>query len=107
MDDILVMGESTEEHLHNLENVLSKLESAGLQLNKSKCYFLRLKVEYLGDIIDADGLHPTEERVKAIKEAPKPQNITELRSFLDIINYYSRFLPNISAPLYNLLHHHR
>ena len=40
MDDILVMGKSTEEYLHNLENVLSKLESAGLRLNKSKCYFL-------------------------------------------------------------------
>ena len=78
MDDILVMGKSTEEHLYILENVLSKLESAGLQLDKSKCYFLCPKVEYLGDIIDADGLHPTEEKVKAIKEAPKPQNVTEL-----------------------------
>ena len=91
-------------NLHNLENVLSKLESAGLQLNKSKCYFLRSKIEYLGHIIDADGLHPIEEKVKAIEEAHKPQHVTELWSFF---NYYSRFLPNISAklaPLYILLH---
>ena len=55
MDDIFVMGKSTEEHLHNLENILSKLESAGLRLNKSKCYLLCPEVEYLGHIIDADG----------------------------------------------------
>ena len=48
--------------------------------------------------------------VKAIKEAPKPQNVTELQLFLGIVNYYSRCLPNISAklaPLYNLLHKNR
>ena len=107
MDDIFVMGKSTEEYLHNLENILSKLKSAGLQLNKSKCYFLCPKVEYLGHIIDANGLHTTKDKAKLMKEAPKPQNVTELRQFLGIINYYSQFLPNLSAklaPLYNLLH---
>ena len=82
MDDIFVTGKSTAERLHNLGSVLSRLESAGLRLNKSKCYFMRPKVEYLGHIIDADGLHPNQEKVKAINEAPKPQNVTELRSFL-------------------------
>ena len=67
MDVILVTGKSTEEHLHNLESLLSKLESAGLRLNKSKYYFLQSKVEYLGCIIVADGLHATEEKVRAIK----------------------------------------
>ena len=45
------------------------------------------KIEYLGYIIDADGLHPIEEKVKAIKNAPQPKNVTELRSFLGILNY--------------------
>ena len=52
------------------------------------------------------GLHPTMEKVKAIQDAPKPKNVAELRSFLRIINYYSRFLPNLSAqlaPMYTLL----
>ena len=106
MDDILVTGKSTEEHLKNLESVLSKLEAAGLRLKRFKCFFMHSKIEYLRHIIDADGLHPTKKKVRDIKEAPRPQNITELKSFLGIINYYSKFLPNMStglAPLYQLL----
>ena len=68
--------------------------------------FLLQEVEYLGHIIDESGLHPTEEKVKAIQEAPAPKNLAELRSFLGIINYYSHFLLNLShrlSPLYSLL----
>ena len=107
IDDILITGSSIDEHLQTLDNVLQRVESAGLRLNRSKCFFLRPRIEYLGYAIDEQGLHPTEEKVKAIKEAPTPKNVSELRSFLGIINYYSRFLPNLStrlAPLYKLLH---
>ena len=64
------------------------------------------RVEYLGHVIDEYELHPTKDKVKAIQEAPQPHNVTELRSFLGIINYYSKFLPNLSvklSPLYHLL----
>ena len=107
IDDILITGSSIEEHLQNLDKVLERLESAGLKLNRSKCFFLRSRIEYLGHVIDEEGLHPTEEKVQAIREAPRPKNVAELRSFLGIINYYSRFMPNLSstlAPLYRLLH---
>ena len=106
IDDILVTGPTLEEHLSTLDKVLEKLGRAGLRLNKPKCFFLQPSIEYLGHIIDKDGLHPTEEKVRAIKEAPKPRNVSELRSFFGIINYYGRFLPNLSsklAPLYKLL----
>ena len=106
IDDILITGPTIEEHLSTLDKVLEKLGVANLRLNKPKCFFLQPSIEYLGHIIDKDGLHPTEEKVRAIKEAPKPRNISELRSFFGIINYYSRFLPNLStklAPLYQLL----
>ena len=106
IDDILITGTSTDEHLSTVDEVLEKLETAGLKLNKSKCFFLRPSIEYLGHIIDKDGLHPTTEKVRAIQEAPQPRNVGELRSFFGIINYYNRFLPNLSAklaPLYRLL----
>ena len=64
------------------------------------------RVEYLGHVIDEHGLHPTKDKVKAIQEAPQPHNVTELRSFFGIINYYSKFMCNLSAkltPLYQLL----
>ena len=92
-DDILVTGLSVENHLENLKVVLSKLDKAGLHLNKDKCKFMKTKVEYLGHVIDREGLHPSTEKVKAIQQAPKPKDVSELRSFLGITNYYSRFLP--------------
>ena len=109
LDDILVTGSTVEEHLQNLDKVLNKLEMAGLKLNKAKCSFLMPQVEYLGHIIDQYGLHPTEKKVKAIKEAPQPCNVNDLRAFLGIINYYGKFMPNLAtklAPLHKLLQKH-
>ena len=106
LNDILVAGLTFASHSENLSAVLDKLDKAGLQLNREKCSFLKSSVEYLGHIIDSQGLHPTTEKVKAIQDAPKPKKVAELRSFLGLINYYSRFLPNLSsklAPLYNLI----
>ena len=103
IDDILITGSTVKEHVQTLDMVLEKLSTAGL---KSKCFFLRPLIEYLGHIIDKDGLHPTMEKVRAIQEAPTPKNVGELRSFFGIINYYGRFLPNLPAnlsPLYQLL----
>ena len=63
-------------------------------------------VVYLGHKIDAHGLHPTSEKVRAVQEAPEPRNITELKSYLGQLTYYSRFLPDMAStltPLYALL----
>ena len=106
-DDILVAGKSVAEHLTILDRVLSRLQEAGLRLRKNKCQFLVLSVTYLGYIIDKEGIHPTPEKIKAIKEAPHPKNVTELKSYLGLLSCYNRFmphLPTISAPLYKLLH---
>ena len=106
LDDVLVTGSSRQDHLDNLERVLKRLESAGATLIKSKCVFLVPSVEYLGHIIDDKGLHPSPEKIRAIKDAPEPQNVTELKSFLGLLNYYAKFLPNLSillSPLYKLL----
>ena len=105
LDDILITGEDDAEHLHTLELVLSRLEAAGLRLKK-KCAFLMPSVGYLGHTIAADGLYPTKEKTRAIVEAPTPQDVSQLRSFLGMVNYYCKFLPNLSstlAPLYRLL----
>ena len=106
IDDILVTGTDEVDHLNNLHAVLQTLEEAGLTLKQSKCKFAVPSVEYLGHIIDADGLHPSEAKVKAIREAPTPTNVTELKSFLGLLNYYHKFLPDVAtvlAPLHQLL----
>ncbi|XP_031760407.1 uncharacterized protein K02A2.6-like, partial [Xenopus tropicalis] len=106
LDDILITGSTVEKHLALLDKVLSKLKASGVRVKLSKCHFLQESVEYLGYRIDAQGLHPTETKLTAIVNAPSPSNVSELRSFLGLLNYYGRFLPNLSTllqPLHELL----
>ena len=106
LDDILITGSDDAEHLDHLSEVLSRMLQAGLRLRKDKCEFMSTSVVYLGHRIDAQGLHPTTDKVAAIKFAPTPQNCTELRAYLGLLNYYSKFMSNLStelAPLYKLL----
>ena len=105
-DDVLVTGGSTNKDLQNLDVVLSCIENARLCLDRAKCSFLKPHIEYLGHVIDENELHPTDGTIAALKEAPIPKNITQLRSFLGLINYYLKLFPNLSTmlkPLYNLL----
>ena len=108
IDDILITGRTDEEHLENLEKILARLQQYGLRLKKDKCFLLQPSVEYLGYVIDAEGLHATPEKVSAIVSAPAPRNVQELRSFLGLVNYYRKFIRNMSTiahPLNNLLKH--
>ena len=110
IDDVLVTGETEEEHLQNLDAALQRLEEADFTLKNIKCSFMQPEIDFLGYHIDADGRHPMDEKIRAIKEAPTPKNVSELRAFLGLVNYYSKFLPNLSTtlrPLYILLLKHR
>ncbi len=106
IDDILVMGKTTLEHLHNLEEVLRRVDSASMRLRRDKCRFMLPEVEYLGHRISKEGVRPAEEKVRAIREAPVPTTVTQLKAFLGLINFYGKFLPNLAttlAPLHILL----
>ena len=86
--------------------MLSRLREVGLSLNRAKCVSLAESVDYLGFKVDAEGVHPLPAKVRAVEEAPTPRNVSELKSFLGLLSYYSRFLPNMAtllAPLYKLL----
>ncbi len=71
IDDILATKSSSEDHLQTLDKVLTKIGEAWLKLNRGKCLFMMTKIEYLGHGIDEHGLHPTEDKVEAIQEAPR------------------------------------
>ena len=106
IDDILVSGKDEQDHLEKLDTVLTKLEEAGLRLKRAKCSFLVPSVEYLGFKISKEGLQPTAEKIKAVKSSSAPTNLSQLKSFLGVVNYYGKFLPDLStllAPLYSLL----
>ncbi|UYV71532.1 K02A2.6-like, partial [Cordylochernes scorpioides] len=106
IDDILVAGKDHRDHEEKLELVFKRLQEKGLRLNKDKCKFAVNAVEYLGFKIDKKGLHPISSKIEAVVEAPEPTNVSQLRSFIGLLMYYSRFIKNIAdilAPFYHLL----
>ena len=100
IDDILVTGLNEDTHLEALEEVLKRLAAAGLRLKRDKCIFMAQLVVYLGHKIDAEGLHPLLEKVQAVQEAPKQRNVSELKSYIGLLSYYSKKLPNLSTVLW-------
>ena len=106
IDDILVSGKDDPDHLDNLETVLSKFSTAGEKLRLAKCLFMQPEVTYCGYLINGDGIQPVAAKVDAIENAPEPKDVSQLRAFLGIHNYYHRFLPDVATvlkPLHQLL----
>jgi len=106
MDDLLVGGANNDEHLRNLEAVFQQFQKYGLRVKLPKCVFMATSVVYFGLCFSERGIQPTDEKVKAIRDAPTPSNATELRSFLGMLAALSNFIPKLSTlshPLYELL----
>ena len=106
LDDILISSATEAENLKSLEEVLKRLSEAGLRAKRGKCTFMAPSVEFLGHLVDAKGIRPLPEKVRAVQQAPTPTNVTELRSYIGLISYYGKFLPNLATrltPLYKLL----
>ncbi|XP_050780944.1 uncharacterized protein K02A2.6-like [Gopherus flavomarginatus] len=99
LDDILVTGRNEEDHLRNLEATLQRLEEYGLRVRKDKCEFFQPSVEYLGHITDATGLRKAPAKAKAIVEALPPGNVSQLHSFLGLLNYYGKFISQLATLL--------
>ncbi len=88
---------STSDGVKLLDAILSRIEVAGLRNRKSKCTFGVFSVTYLGHKIDAAALHTVPEKVQAVLDAPSPTDVVQLRFYLGLLAYYSRFLPQLST----------
>ena len=97
INNILIHSETEAEHLQILEEVFKWLAKAELKVKKHRCKFVVLFVPYLGHVIDSKGLHPLPEKVEAIRQAPTPKNVTELKLYLGLLPYYEICLPNLST----------
>ncbi|GBG80500.1 hypothetical protein CBR_g30961 [Chara braunii] len=105
LDDILVFSKTVEEHVAHLGKVLSLLRQHKFKINSEKCEFGRTRVLYLGHEIFAEGLKPDDAKVASIRDWPRPQSVTEMRSFLGMTGYYRTFVKNysiVAAPLTDL-----
>ena len=104
-DDILIGGGTMEEHNKTLEAVFQRAKDFGVTFNLDKCQFGVESLEFHGYLFTKDGLKPTLDKVKAVKESSRPESKEAVRSFLGMTGYLSKFIPryaSITAPLRNL-----
>lgn len=96
-DDILVFSKTMGEHIEHLKVILDILQTERLFINPEKSKFCKDKLIFLGSVVSTNGLSMDPEKFKAILEWPIPQNITEVKSFHGLVNFYKRLIRNFSG----------
>ena len=96
VDDILLWDEDYDDHLLHITEVLNRCREHGITLNAEKMNLAAKSVSFCGYTISHNGMAAADEKVKAIAEFPTPSNITDLRSFMGLVNQLAEFTPNIS-----------
>ncbi|GAU48703.1 hypothetical protein TSUD_303160 [Trifolium subterraneum] len=91
-DDILVYSKSWQEHLRHLAQVLKVLQTHGLVANKKKCQFCQQSIEYLGHLINGEGVAVDPSKVVSVTNWPVPKNVKGVRGFLGLTGYYRKFI---------------
>ncbi|XP_072976982.1 uncharacterized mitochondrial protein AtMg00860-like [Typha angustifolia] len=106
LDDIVVYSKTLEEHIQHLKAIFKVLREHSLFVKKEKCYFAQEEIMFLGHQVGGGHICMDKEKVRAIHDWQAPSKVTELRSFLGLVNYYRRFIASYSrraAPLTDLL----
>ena len=94
LDNICITSETEEIHLETNHFVLKRLND-NLRLKWSKCHFMKNSLDLLGHAVNKEGLKPVAAEVDAVKNARAPTNVSELKSFLGMINFYGKYLENL------------
>lgn len=102
IDDILIWDKTIEGLEATMEKVFKRLYDYNVKINGEKCQWMIREVKYLGHKISCKGIEPNSEKVEAIMNAPVPKNVTELKSFIGMINFYSKFITNLNGKLSSL-----
>ncbi|GJV56300.1 putative reverse transcriptase domain-containing protein [Tanacetum coccineum] len=96
IDDILIYSKSEEEHEVHLKTILDLLKKEKLYAKFSKCEFWLQEVQFLGHVVNRDGIHVDPSKVESVKNWKTPESPTEIHSFLGLAGYYRRFIENFS-----------
>ena len=105
VDDILIFTETIEQHRQVLHKVLQRLAKADLKIKLDKCDIARTQLQYLGHVINSQGISTDPKKVEAVRNWAPPSSVKEIEQFLGTVNYYSKFIKdfsNRSAPLNRL-----
>lgn len=97
LDDVVIFSDSWEDHVKHLRAILGRIKGAGLTINPKKCAIAREEVCYLGFVIGRGNIRPQQEKVEAIRSCSPPTTMKKVRSFLGLVGWYRRFIPNFSA----------
>lgn len=103
-DDIFIYGKNKEEHDKRLDKVLAALKDKDIELKEEKCVFGVSKIKFLGHELSEHGISPSLEKVKAVKMFREPKTQEEVRSFLGLVNYIGRFIPDLATLTFDLRH---
>ena len=104
-DDIIVFGADFEQTLSHLDEVLTRIEGAGLKLKPKKCHLFQQEVQFLGHVVTPAGICCDPEKISAVSDWQRPRNVREIRSFLGFASYYRCFIEHFAekaAPLTQL-----
>ncbi|GJX51659.1 putative reverse transcriptase domain-containing protein [Tanacetum coccineum] len=96
IDDILIYSKSRKEHKGHLKLILNLLKKEELYAKFLKCEFWLSKVQFLGHVIDSEGIHVDPAKIEAIKDWASPKTPTEICQFLGLAGYYQRFIKGFS-----------
>lgn len=96
LDDIVCFSTSLQEHVNRLKQIFEKLREANLKVQLDKSHFFKKEVNYLGHIITPQGVKPNPEKIRAVKEFPIPKTSKEIKSFIGLVSYSRKFIPNLA-----------
>ena len=101
LEDMIITGSREQQHLADLRAVLFQLKKRGLKLNKKVQVFFSSDVEFWVHAINEKRLHKSPSKVEVILNCSRPENVTQLRSFLGLVNYY-KIIPHMSSLISSL-----
>ena len=106
LDDVIIYSNNLDEHKRHIKVILKKIREANLKLKLSKCQWFQTELKFVGHLVGRNGIKSDLQNVEKIKNAEVSKNITELRRFLGMAQYYRQYIngyADLARPLYDML----